>query len=320
MAGRKRAEKPQSEPVAAELPARIAPMLADSIRDPFDSPKHLYEIKWDGTRCVAFVDRDGLRLQNRRYFELRERYPELECLTKLSTGTVLDGEIVVLENGKPSFNKLLQRDQQREPKKIAMLAKRLPATYIAFDTLFDAGVNVMREPLIERKKRLVAAIETLNNPHVIAPDHVIEKGVAFFEAVAQAGLEGVMAKRLDKAYTPGKRSANWVKIKVAHEEEFDIIGFTQRAGAAVASALVLGRQRDGHWVCYGKVGSGFTEAQRAAFYEQLADAPPLTNPPKDANCPPDAIWRLTGLRCRVQFFEELDTGALRAPVFRGLVE
>lgn len=318
MAARKRGEEPAAK--STTLPERIAPMLAESIGDPFDSAQHLYEIKWDGTRCIALADGSGLRLQNRRYFELRERYPELACLANLPNGTAIDGEIVVLESGKPSFNKLLQRDQQREAKKIKMLARRLPATFIAFDILYDAGEDVMRTPLLDRKARLTAALEKLNNPHVLAPDHVIGQGVAFFEAAAAAGLEGVMAKRLDSPYTPGKRSAYWTKIKVAREEVFDIIGFTQRAGAPVASALVLGRQRDGKWVCYGKVGSGFTEALRAAFYAQLIDAPPLSDPPRDANTPPDALWRLSGLRCEVRFFEELETGALRAPVFRGLVD
>ncbi len=123
----------------------------------FDSPAHLFEIKWDGIRALAMVDGPGhaapFRLISRRSFEMRERYREFTALAALPAGTVLDGEVVVLENGKPSFPKLMQREQIQGEGKVAMLQRFLPATFIAFDILFDAGENVMKLPLSARKQR-----------------------------------------------------------------------------------------------------------------------------------------------------------------------
>src|SRR5690349_1216266 len=118
-------------PAPAPLPERLSPMLAQG-SEPFDSPDHLFEVKWDGTRCLAFIEPGRLRLQNRRFIEMRDRYPELDCLRDLTGvpgGTLLDGEIVVLEGGKPSFPKLLRRELQTDPKRVVMLARSLPATF-----------------------------------------------------------------------------------------------------------------------------------------------------------------------------------------------
>jgi len=290
-------------------------MLAQSAAAPFDSPAHLFEIKWDGTRCVAFVESGHVRLQNRRFVELRERYPELGCLAALPSGTVLDTEIVVLAGGKPSFNKLAQRDHLTDAQQIAMAAQRLPATMMAFDLLYLRGEPLLARPLTERKARLRELLPGMA-PHVLASDHVIEQGVAYFRAAEQHGLEGVMAKRLDSPYLPGKRTAHWTKVKVARVEDFDVIGYTKRDGADVISALLLAERRGRSWVFKGNVGSGFTEWQRAELFQRLSPAPPLPAPPKDG--PAGALWRATGLRCTVQYFEKTVHGRLRGPVYKGL--
>lgn len=303
------------------LPERIAPMLAKAREAPFDSDDHLFEIKWDGTRCVAFVessDPDSLRLQNRRYFEMRTRYPEFACLAGLPAGTVLDAEIVVLEDGKPNFNRLMQRDHISDAKRVAMLAKRIPATMMAFDLLYDGGKSIMSQPLTERRGRLEKLIAELGNQHVIVPSYVVGAGQRYFAGAEQLGLEGVMAKRLASRYQPGQRSEDWVKVKVATIEPFHIIGFTQREGQRVISALVIAMRQGRRWILKGKVGTGFTEHQRGEFYEALVDAPPLSKPPKDG--PADAQWRDTGLICNVRYFEKTVTGQLRGPVFEGLVQ
>src|SRR5689334_18130003 len=116
------------------LPPFIEPMLAKSGK-PFDSDQHLFEIKWDGTRALAFVDRE-VRLLNRRRIEIGFRYPDLVDLSKLPRGTVLDGEIVVMRDGKPDFAALQSREQTRTPIRIASLAARTPATFVVFDQLY----------------------------------------------------------------------------------------------------------------------------------------------------------------------------------------
>jgi DNA ligase D-like protein (predicted ligase) len=293
-------------------------MLAQAAPEPFDSDQHLFEIKWDGTRCLAFIDRDTLRLQNRRFLEMRDRYPELSGLKKLPSGTVLDGEIVVLEDGKPSFNRLMEREHLLDPTRIEMRSQRLPATYIVFDLLYLRGQAVMARPLVERRELLMKLVTELAASHVIHSDFILMHGKHYFEEVERRGLEGIMAKRLDSPYLPGKRSAHWLKIKVAQTREFEIFGYVPREGANVISALILGERRGDSWFYRGKVGSGFTEAQRRQFYQELVKTPQLDNPPADG--PEEAVWKLTGLRCLVRFFEEKESGKLRAPVFLGTVE
>ena len=118
------------------LPAFVSPMLAQK-GQPFDSKEHLFEIKWDGTRMLAFVERDGYRLVNRHRAERTLQYPEMACLTELPAGVILDGEVVVFHEGRPDFRRLLSRDQAGAPFKIRLSARSMPATYVVFDLLYE---------------------------------------------------------------------------------------------------------------------------------------------------------------------------------------
>jgi ATP-dependent DNA ligase len=288
-------------------------MLAHSADGAFDSEQHLFEIKWDGTRCLAFIDAAGVRLQNRRYFDMRVRYPELADLARLPHGAVLDAEIVVLEQGRPSFNRLAQRDHLSDPERIALAAARLPATMMAFDLLYLNGQPLLAAPLVERKARLRELVGALNSPHVLAPDHVVGKGVAYFAAAERHGLEGVMAKRLDSAYQCGKRSPHWLKIKSARVGDFDVLGYTPREkGGDFVSALLIGERQERGWIFRGRVGAGFTEELRAELFRRLRGCPELNDPPPGG--PRDAVWRMSGLACSVRYFESTPQGMLRGPV------
>jgi DNA ligase D-like protein (predicted ligase) len=288
-------------------------MLAQLAKGPFDSDQFLFEIKWDGTRCLAFIERDKLRLQNRRFLEMRDRYPELAGLMKLPAGTLLDGEIVILADGSVSFKKLQEREHLTNPFRIELARQRLPALFIAFDLLYLRGHSLLEQPLLARREQLSRLVENLSDSHVAHSDFILKFGRRYFEAVERRGLEGIMAKRIDSPYLPGKRSPNWLKIKVAQTREFEIIGYVPREGANVVSALLLGERHGRSLVFRGKVGSGFTEDQRRQFFQDLVDAPPLKRAPD--NGPAGAVWRSAGLRCRVRFYEENLSGKLRAPVF-----
>jgi len=312
----KRRTKAVREGPVVALPSRISPMLAQT-GEPFDSKVHLFEVKWDGTRCLAFIESHRLQLQNRRFIEMRDRYPELACLAGLPAGTIIDGEIVVLKEGKPSFDRLQQREHLIEPRKVEMLARRLPATLMAFDLLYLKGRDITAQPLIERRAQLQELIARLSDLHVMVPEHVLEKGKRLFAEIERHELEGIMAKRIDSPYLIGKRSTHWLKIKASRTDEFEIIGYVQREDERVVSALVIGMPHGRGWHYKGKVGSGFTETQRCEFFERLVNMPPLNRPPKDA--PAETVWRKSGLRCQVRFFEKTKTGMLRAPVFKGLV-
>ena len=322
--GRKAASPPAPAPIRdneaapSAIPERIAPMLAEAAEAAFDSDNHLFEVKWDGIRCVAIVREGKLRLQNRRFVEIQQRYPELDGLSKLPAGTVLDGELVVLDAGKPSFSKIQQREHIVDPRRVAILSQRLPATFMVFDVLWCGGKRVLQKPLVERREILKQVVEELADPHVVLSQGVLHDGINFFDAVAQMGLEGVMAKRLDGAYLLGQRSTSWLKVKIAHAADFEIVGYVQREGEKTVSALLICERKEGRLIFRGKVGSGFTEEQRRQFFAHLVDAPLLSKPPKDG--PKDAVWRSSSLRCRVRFFEETVEGHLRSPVYAGMVE
>jgi ATP-dependent DNA ligase len=296
-------------------------MLAASATAPFESDDHLFEVKWDGTRALAFVEADTLRLLNRRRVDMRGRYPELECLRRLPSGTVLDGEIVVLEKERPSFTGLLRREMLTDPGDIKRAMKRLPATLVAFDVLYERGESTMDEPLADRKQRLVQRIDGLSDPHIANSEWVVGDGIAFLEQMKALELEGMMAKRLAGTYRPGKRSTDWLKIKIAQTECFDVIGYVPHESGKWMSSLLVGQPATAGgvegWVLRASVGSGLTEAQRRDLLHELAASPPL--PHKVPGGPKGSIWKQTGRRCAVRYFEKTADGKLRAPVFKGFV-
>ncbi|MBE0535650.1 MAG: hypothetical protein IH624_08265 [Phycisphaerae bacterium] len=302
-------------PPVVSLPRRVSPMLAWSAEEPFDSAHHVFEIKWDGSRCLAFVEPNRFCLQNRRFMEMRQRYPELAVLRNLPAGTLVDGEIVVLQGGKPSFERLQQREHVQEPVKIAILSQRLPATLMAFDLLYDHGEKITGQPLMERRRRLVELIRGLQSPHVLHSDTIAEHGIALFTEVVKMGMEGIMAKRIDSPYLVGKRSDHWLKIKVADISILEVIGYVPIAGRHEVGALALARRDQGTLVYVAKVGSGFTEAQRKSLYEQMQQTRDLESRP--AGMPEAAVGKAFGKNCRVRHFGLTTGGQPRAPVFVG---
>src|SRR3989304_4807867 len=135
----------------------IKPMLAESRETPFNSPHHIFELKWDGTRAIAFVRGAAHRFQNRRLSYIEHRYPEIRIRTRQDA--ILDGEIFVMANGLPSFEKLQEREQASAKIRIEYLAKTLPATYVAFDVLYIGTQEVMTRPQMERKALLRGLVE-----------------------------------------------------------------------------------------------------------------------------------------------------------------
>jgi len=194
------------------LPAFVAPMLAQP-GAPFDADDHLFEIKWDGVRMLAVRDASGYRLVNRHRADRTAQYPELACLAQLPTGTILDGELVVLRQGRPDFKLLLSRDQTCQPLKIRLLTQSLPATYVAFDLLYHGYRPLLDQPLRQRRAQLRNVVAALGQPPVVFSEGIVGTGREFFRQVCALGLEGVVAKQLDSRYRPGKRTKAWIKIK-----------------------------------------------------------------------------------------------------------
>jgi DNA ligase D-like protein (predicted ligase) len=302
--------------MSRSLPDFIPPMLAKS-GDPFDSPEHLFEIKWDGIRALALVEGGGFRLLSRRRNSLTERYPELGFLGKLPEGTAIDGEIVCLKGGKPDIGAVLTREQARSPRRIAALAAQHPVTYMVFDLMYRGGEAVMDRVLTERRDALLAIVEKCGESGIVFSDGIVAGGVAFFEEAVRNELEGVVAKRLGSRYLPGRRTGAWIKIKKSQRMYCAIIGFLAEANEV--RSLVIAAEEDGVLTYAGRVGSGLDAAMRIELHERLsarAREAPLIPVPAAAG---PAVWVEPGLYCTVSFLERTANGEFRAPVFEELV-
>jgi len=188
-------------------------MLGHKAPAPFDSCEHLFEIKWDGIRCLAGIQTNSVRLQSRQSLDITRQFPELACLNVLPPSTVLDGELIVLHQGKPSLREVERRALLQNRARIQFLSQSMTAIYMVFDVLHLEGKSLMSAPLCQRRQTLKALLARVPLPGVLVSQAILRHGRELFALVAQLGLEGVVAKRLDGPYLPGKRSRLWLKIK-----------------------------------------------------------------------------------------------------------
>ena len=309
------------------MPHSIRPMLATLIDEPFDSDAWLYEIKWDGYRAVAFLDGKSLRLVSRNQNDLTTAYPELQAiLSSVKAGTaILDGEIVALdEQGRSSFSLMQQRTGVGEGgRRIRRTRDDIPIAYYVFDLLYLDGFGLTQARLEQRKQLLREIIS--DNELLRYSDHYTGQGTALFEAAAQRGLEGIIAKHRTSCYEQ-KRSREWLKIKIVRRQECVIGGFTEPRGSRENfGSLVLGLYDDeGRLVPVGQAGSGFTEQTHTDMWNRLQPLETTRNPffgkvESDRR----VHFVKPELVAEIKFTEwthEGQSGAvkMRAPVFEGL--
>lgn len=297
------------------LPEHVAPMLA-RIGEPFDAADHLFEIKWDGVRAITYVESATLRMHGRRRRDLASRYPELKNLVTLPDGTVLDGELVVLQaDGRPDFGAIISRENG-SPARAEAAARVHPVTYIVFDMLYEDHRPLLDLPLSSRRQRLEALVAAAQIPRLVMSEAVVGNGRDLFVAACERGLEGIVAKRIDSRYRPGERTAAWQKIKPVQAINCLILGF-EPDGARDFKSLIIATDFDGRLQCVGKVGSGLDRAAKTALLPQL-QARRAKAPLVDTDL--EGAWVEPGLFCRVSFLERTEAGSLRAPVFLGMVE
>jgi len=301
---------------------KIAPMLAVKGK-PFSNDKYIYEIKWDGTRCIAFVDVENkrLRMQNRRFHEISYRYPELDFFDFLNESAIIDGEIVVLKDGKPSFYHLQEREHTDSKLRINVLSKRLPATYFAYDVLYTQSNGwIMNLPLIERR-RILEEISA-NTNRILISDYIRGRGEEFYKRAVELGLEGIMAKKAESTYKPGRRSREWIKLKKAQTADCVIVGWMEGEGGRENSfgSLVLALKDGERFKYVGRVGTGFDFRFLESFIEKLkaieTDKPVI----EEREFPRRVHWVKPKYVCEVEFLEFTNSGKLRAPVFLRLRE
>jgi DNA ligase D-like protein (predicted ligase) len=298
------------------LPAFVEPMLA-VLSEPFESDRHLYELKWDGFRSLCFSEASGFRLVGRRKTDFTARFPELRVLAKLPRGTVIDGEIVHLTGGRPDFAALLKRERSWSGSAAKPDPRRhAPVTFVAFDVLYEKYVPVMSLPLSERRQRLAKLIEKVVGPRMTLSDAHAGNGTELFARVNALGLEGVVAKRLDGAYEPGRRSGAWAKFKRRQSVVCAIIGY-EPAPAGGIKSLLIATEFDGAIRFIGQVGSGINDTLNSALlskFTTLGSRQPVVT----CNIR-KAKWLRPELFCRVSFAEWTSDRKLRQPVFEALL-
>jgi bifunctional non-homologous end joining protein LigD len=192
---------------------QLLPMLAVPAA-PFDSAEFSFEIKWDGIRALAAVETGGWRLWGRERADYTARYPELDVLRRLPAGTLVDGELVALDDdGRPDLARLLRRHGLTDPWRIGQARRWCAVGYVVFDVLYAAGRCLLHEPLARRREVLAELCHRLAAPAVAFSESVVGVGTALYEAALARGQEGVLAKHLGSPYRPGRRWAAWRKIK-----------------------------------------------------------------------------------------------------------
>ncbi|MGI5132933.1 non-homologous end-joining DNA ligase [Pseudonocardia sp. CA-107938] len=258
----------------------VAPMLPTVGPVPTGSGWAI-EIKFDGVRATSHTGPDGLRLWSRNARDISASYPEIAGAGQgLEPGLVLDGELVALDaQGRPDFGLLQHRMGVARPS--PALRGQVPVQYVLFDVLGRDGVWLTELPYVQRRSILTGL--DLDRPGLRVPANFVDtSGEVVLAAVAQQGLEGVVAKRLSSTYQPGRRTRAWIKTPIRHNAEVVIAGWYPATGAqhVLGSLLLAAHDENGELVHVGDVGTGFTDTARHALLLQLAplarDDPPIT--------------------------------------------
>jgi DNA ligase D-like protein (predicted ligase) len=288
------------------------PMLAMKAA-PFDAEDYFFEVKWDGVRALAAVEQHSWSLWGRHGVDYTARYPELAVLRRLPRGTVVDGELVALNQGRADLPALLRRHLRQRP--LPADYATAPLCYVLFDLLSLRGQALLEEPLLHRRALLRELLDEFKDPHLAYSDGIVGAGKAFFDKVVAAGHEGVMAKHQTSRYLPGQRSSSWRKIKPALIVPCVIIGF--QAGRSGVFQLSVAAAREDGLRYVGQLTRGFTASQAVELEQRLASRQRLR---PVTPCPQRARWVEPELYCRVQSQGWTNHGRLRHAVFRGLLE
>ena len=251
-------------------------MQAASAEAPFSSVDYVFEVKWDGLRCLLFRDPHGhVHIHDRGFNDLTAIVPEVTAAaSRVPPGSVIDGEVVATDrDGRPDYHRLRQRLAGG-----AALREQIPVAYLAFDALYLEEKPLLKQPVTRRRARLQKSVEA--GGHIFVPDHIEEDGVELFEACLERGLEGVVAKHKQSPYVPGQRSPFWLKVKAVKSDDFVVVGWM---GERPYDALVVGFYEDGRLLPCGTVGGGWDDDSakfvRTRLAELASETSPLDPPP-----------------------------------------
>ncbi|MEY2433241.1 MAG: bifunctional non-ous end joining protein LigD [Acidimicrobiaceae bacterium] len=302
----------------------LRPMKAVTGQLPADEAGWAFEIKWDGVRVLSGIGEGKVRLRSSNGNDITGRYPELQALAEALEGhsVILDGEVVAFDDqGRPSFGRLQQRMHLANAAEVRRRAETMPITYVVFDLLQLDGNDLISLPYLERRRLLTELVP--DDGCWTVPAHREDDGATLLAAVAERGLEGIVAKKVDSPYVPGKRSTSWVKVKARLRQEFVIGGWQpgERGREGKLGSLLVGVHEDGRLRYSGKVGTGFTMRELTRLGDLLApletDSSPFDTPvPRPIERV--ATWVRPELVAEVEFGEWTEEGILRHPSYMGL--
>ncbi len=321
MPGRRRPADELSLPLPelGAVPRSLRPMLPMAALEPFDSPEHQFEVAWDGLRALAFVGDKEIELRDRRGRDVLPIFPELGALARAGPpDSVVDGEVAICDaEGRPDADELARRLQAGRAQ-TAVLAERRPAVFIASDLLYLRGSALLNQPLTRRQALLRK--HARRGSHVCPPDPVDGEGVALFDAAVDRGLGGIIAKRKESRYLPGRRSPDWLLIEAVRRDDFLVIGWLPAdAGTSLPfDALALATHDQGELCYVGQVAGGFEGRTRERIMATLRPLFRATAPA--ARAPQDTGFRWVEPRVvvRVKFSEWSPDRRLRFPIFVGV--
>ncbi|MFI7675734.1 non-homologous end-joining DNA ligase [Actinophytocola sp. NPDC049390] len=291
-------------------------MLATLTDRRFSSESWLFERKLDGVRALAPRDGDAVELWSRNEKRIDGSFPELADALAAHGGPrfVADGEIVAFDGARTSFAALQPRINLTGRNRIASTGVRV--YYYLFDLLSYEGENLRSTPLRERKRILRRAF-TFTDPLRLSA-HRDTEGEAYFEEACRRGWEGVIAKRVDSRYQPG-RSADWLKFKCVRDQEFVVGGFTDPKGSRAGFGALLVGYYDGDRLRYaGKVGTGYDRSALLSLRARMRGLAVDRSPFADRVREPDVHWVAPELVAQIGFTEWTTDGRLRHPRFTGL--
>jgi DNA ligase D-like protein (predicted ligase)/DNA ligase D-like protein (predicted polymerase)/DNA ligase D-like protein (predicted 3'-phosphoesterase) len=296
----------------------IEPMLADASDKLPAGHDYLYEVKWDGIRALVALEDGQIRIRSRNHNDITARFPELQAGDKAFRATcgLFDAEIVCLDNqGRPDFKKVINRLMTTGDAAIEKAARTHPACCYLFDCLYLDGRPVLQEPLTRRKTWLQDAVREGAPFRVSEP---VSDGEALLEAARLHGLEGIMAKRTDGKYAPGKRSADWVKVKFRATCDVVIAGYTPGQGerSATFGGLHVAEAGEEGLIYRGKVGTGFDEAMMKEIHRLMSRLKKIKKPfAQKAVDEKTSVWIEPVLKAEVRYAQITRDGLFREPVF-----
>ncbi len=309
---------------ATAMPERIEPMQARLSTLPRDESGWAFEVKWDGVRAAAYSQPGRMRLLSRNGNDVTAAYPEL-CALNDSLGAhaaILDGEIVAFdESGRPSFEALQPRMHKRDEGDVRGLMQSIPVTYVVFDLLWLDGHGLIDLPY-SRRRELLQALD-LQGAHWRIPELHVGDGTGLLAATRELGMEGIVGKRLDSRYAPGRREGAWIKVKNHRRQELVIGGWTEGKGvrSGQIGALELGvHDERGELRHAGRVGTGFDEAELERLTGLLVPLAREDSPFAGPQPPRGAHFVEPRLVCEVEFSEWTRAGKVRQASYKGLRE